>query len=275
MLKRRITKTPDRPSASERIPAGKWIKHVKPETPTPKAVCDCLRLRFETVLYWLPRAAEHPEEDIENVHQLRVSLRRVTTNLRAFRKLLKQEAYRELRESFRTIIKGAGAARDADVLLARFRTAEPDPKSGVGRSRGASLEERKAAQETILEAYRALAARNGFANSSTRRPGRYGRDEEGQEAGNAVWPIRASFVGPPSVNASTRRSTRSAMISRNCMPFALPARSCVTRWKLPRRPSEKRNGETVYREHRLPARLLGNAQRPPSDDPSLRAMAGP
>ena len=42
-----------------------------------------LRYRLRGVLHYLPLAAEHPEEDIEHVHQLRVSSRRGSIVLRA------------------------------------------------------------------------------------------------------------------------------------------------------------------------------------------------
>ena len=135
------------------IPAGKWIKGVGPEMTTGAVAIECLLSRFETVLYWLPLAAAHPEEDIEYVHQLRVSLRRLITNLRAFRALLRRKPCDRLRDALRVLLKGAGAARDADVLLERFRAGDAVKSPGI-QAVVARLElERVSAQEMILAAY--------------------------------------------------------------------------------------------------------------------------
>lgn len=153
MPKRRATRTMTKLRCGA-VPAGKWVKGVGPEMATTEVAFQCLGLRFETVLYWLPLAAAHPEEDIERVHQLRVSLRRALTNLRAFRALLRRRPYDRLRSALRAILKGAGAARDADVLLQRFHSCQTSPSPEIVAVVKRLEEERRAAQEMILSAYR-------------------------------------------------------------------------------------------------------------------------
>ncbi len=60
-------------------------------------------------------------DDPEDVHQGRVATRRLRSDMRAFKSLLDQERAAPLRDELEWAADLLGAARDADVLLARLR----------------------------------------------------------------------------------------------------------------------------------------------------------
>ncbi len=105
--------------------------------------------RMETVQAMLPLAAHHFQEHIEHVHQLRVGCRRAMAALRAFEPLFSAKP-RRLKKWLRRIREGAGPARDADVLLARFQKNAPsDPVTEYAIARLKS--QRCEAQEQLIK----------------------------------------------------------------------------------------------------------------------------
>lgn len=93
--------------------------------------------------------------DPEDLHKLRVAVRRSRAALREARTLIGEEQGRTLRDELRWFGRQLGPARDLDVLLARLRTevAELDGPDAVPAGKiVAQLEsEREAAQATVLE----------------------------------------------------------------------------------------------------------------------------
>jgi CHAD domain-containing protein len=92
--------------------------------------------------------------DSEDLHKLRVAVRRSRAALRESRSLLGEERGRELRDELRWLGRQLGPARDLDVLIARLRTevAELDGPDAVpaGKIVMQLEEERKAAQADLL-----------------------------------------------------------------------------------------------------------------------------
>jgi CHAD domain-containing protein len=92
--------------------------------------------------------------DPEDVHKLRVAVRRSRAALREARKVLDAEQGRALRNELKWLGRELGTARDLDVLLARMRleVAELDGPDAVAAARiVAQLEaEREAAQQNVL-----------------------------------------------------------------------------------------------------------------------------
>ena len=91
------------------------------------------------------------------VHQLRVSCRRLRSDLRAFRPLLDDPRSEALREELSWLAGSFGAARDTEVLRVRLReTATEDPLSPLDTSAVDALlaEEEQVAQQAGLEALR-------------------------------------------------------------------------------------------------------------------------
>jgi CHAD domain-containing protein len=64
--------------------------------------------------------------DVEAVHQMRVAVRRLRSDLRTFRPLLQPHWADELSSALRPLAASLGAVRDLDVLVARFETRGAD-----------------------------------------------------------------------------------------------------------------------------------------------------
>lgn len=75
------------------------------------------------------------DEDVEDVHQMRVATRRLRSQLRSFRPLLDEAWARDLEGRLRELGAVLGRVRDADVLLARLETARE--QLGVADARAA------------------------------------------------------------------------------------------------------------------------------------------
>jgi CHAD domain-containing protein len=104
---------------------GKWF-WVEPPTANVAAAAErILDARLAEVQRYLPLAARHNAEDVEFVHQLRVSCRRAAAALRAFEPLAGRRG-RKLKKWLQRLRRAAGPARDADVYLGRLRL-ELDP----------------------------------------------------------------------------------------------------------------------------------------------------
>lgn len=64
--------------------------------------------------------------DVEAVHQMRVAVRRLRSDLRTFRPLLRSDWANELSAALRPLAASLGAVRDLDVLVDRFQTRGAD-----------------------------------------------------------------------------------------------------------------------------------------------------
>jgi CHAD domain-containing protein len=104
---------------------GKWFWVDPPSGAVGAAAEQILSIRMDDVCRFLPLAARHDADDVEYVHQLRVSCRRAAAALRAFEPIAGRGA-RKLKPWLKRLRQAAGPARDADVYLARLRT-ELDP----------------------------------------------------------------------------------------------------------------------------------------------------
>ncbi|MBK5968314.1 MULTISPECIES: CHAD domain-containing protein [Thiorhodovibrio] len=85
------------------------------EMPVAAAIRVILRHNFEAML--AHEALARAGTDIEGVHQMRVSLRRMRSALSLFRKLLDPEQARAWREQMRELAGQLGRARDLDVFI--------------------------------------------------------------------------------------------------------------------------------------------------------------
>jgi CHAD domain-containing protein len=75
------------------------------------------------VLRWLKLAAAERDNDVENVHQLRVAIRRAAAALKLFEDFLPAGCTRKLLRQLKKLRKTAGPIRDNDILAERV-TAE-------------------------------------------------------------------------------------------------------------------------------------------------------
>ena len=99
---------------------SKWITGISPDQP----VCDVAGLvlgaRLKAIFHALPLAAEKSDEDVEHVHQLRISVRRAAEAVRVFSGLIEEAEVAPLRDRLRTIRLAADEARNWDVMAERF-----------------------------------------------------------------------------------------------------------------------------------------------------------
>ncbi|MGF1580339.1 MAG: CHAD domain-containing protein [Gemmataceae bacterium] len=131
----------------------KWIAKLTATTPLRKAATLALTNRFQTVLDYLPLAVEHPEEDIEHVHQLRVGTRRAEAAVNLFACCLASKNRKTISRELRRIRRTAGAARDWDVFLEQLKTPTEEAgadMSGIDFLRGYAMSERLRAQARLV-----------------------------------------------------------------------------------------------------------------------------
>jgi len=159
----------DQPTASVQTvqqPAGRWILDV-PKGARVHAVAErTIRLRLDAVLYYLPLAAHHCEEDIEYVHQLRVATRRAVAAIELYRALIPKKPRRRLCQQLKRIRRAAGTARDCDVLIARQQ--QLDVSSHRENLLEALRGKRTEAQQPLVNICQASLENNGLAHPSNR-----------------------------------------------------------------------------------------------------------
>lgn len=145
------------------VPATKWNKDVTKKLPVYEAAFRTLRARLYALIYWLPLATENPEEDIEYVHQLRVSTRRAFEATKIFYDLIPREKAEDLKSVLRKIRLAADDARNLDVLGAQFVLgAERMGQSTCTRIVNDIKNQRNQAQQPIEDVFRELQAEDFF-----------------------------------------------------------------------------------------------------------------
>lgn len=110
---------------------SKWIDAVQAGGRVSDAARVSLEARLAVVAYWLPLAARQIDDDIEKVHQLRVSTRRAIAALELYRDWLPAKGYDWLAKRLKKIRRAAGAARDLDVLAEWIRDEFDGRASGL------------------------------------------------------------------------------------------------------------------------------------------------
>jgi CHAD domain-containing protein len=114
---------------------------------------------LEAVWYWLPLSAERSEEDVEYVHQLRVSSRRAVEAVRVFSGLIPNAVCRDLRSTLRRVRSAAGEARNLDVLGDEFVRGAGASGDGVCAGIVEQIKRRRReAQKPVVAVYEELAA---------------------------------------------------------------------------------------------------------------------
>ncbi|MBI3865134.1 MAG: CHAD domain-containing protein [Planctomycetia bacterium] len=96
-------------------PPGRWIEGMSADRPLLDALAVIFRQRFEGVLYYLPLAAEHADDDIGHVHKLRVACRRLGAVLDVLAEGLPEAPRQALLKYVNSIRRSCGKARDLDV----------------------------------------------------------------------------------------------------------------------------------------------------------------
>jgi CHAD domain-containing protein len=131
-------------------PGKKWI-----EASASDLVYDVadrsLRSHLEAVEHYLPLAAQHWEDDVEHVHQVRVWSRRATAALRLYRDLLPWSRAAKVKKHLSQIRRAANDARDDDVLILRLQQDPGDP--GAVRLMERVSEHRQHSQKPLREIF--------------------------------------------------------------------------------------------------------------------------
>lgn len=115
--------------------------------------------RLANVARFLPLAALHAEDDVEYVHQLRVSTRRALACLAIYEEALPKKEAKWFRKQLRCVRQAAGEARDLDVFLNRYSTHSKRKDRRLVRQ---LLQRRKKVQQPILKLYKKLTLKGQF-----------------------------------------------------------------------------------------------------------------
>lgn len=144
--------------------AKPWkVPHLSPHTPVSLAALKILRTR-------LREAFSYEEEtlagaDIEALHSMRVSCRRLEGSLTLFQRLFPAEQYKQVHRRLRKLIQALGDVRERDVFLHWLRSRSDDlpTKSRkpiellIAREEAGRVQERK-----VLAALLRQLRRSGF-----------------------------------------------------------------------------------------------------------------
>jgi CHAD domain-containing protein len=155
---------------------GKWFWVEPPAARVAAAAERILDIRLAEVQRFLPLAARHDADDIEYVHQLRVSCRRAAAALRAFEELAGKRG-RNLKKWLRRLRQAAGPARDADVYLARLRE-ELDPANRHAQELVDVVRQSRSEAQAMLVSVDAKASQGGFQRTIDRALDRIARCDE-------------------------------------------------------------------------------------------------
>src|SRR5262249_45024417 len=136
---------------------SKWIAADSPEQPAVEVAAAALKNRLSAMWRCLPLAAEHANDDVEYVHQLRVSSRRAMIAVENFACFMPERKAEWFRKRIRKVRRAAGAARDLDVLAARLRARIGDqPSVAAQELLDCVAARRREAQPAIRKIYRRL-----------------------------------------------------------------------------------------------------------------------
>ena len=163
---------------------NRWVDGIKRDTLVRDAVCLTLQHQLNAVLHFLALAAEKPCDDVEYVHHLRVSVRRMGTALRVYRRALPKKELCSIRKTLKTIRRSAGEARDLDVFLEHL----------IGTDIGSSnffaariKHRREQAQRPIVRCFVKAGRRKGLKNRLFKMLARIQKNNESASRLVGVW----------------------------------------------------------------------------------------
>jgi CHAD domain-containing protein len=102
-------------SISEPVPAGRWIEGLSADMPLLDALETIFRQRWQGVLHYLPLATESGGQDVEHVHKLRVSSRRLSAVLDVLAEGFPEAPRKRLFRQVEKIRRTCSEARNLDV----------------------------------------------------------------------------------------------------------------------------------------------------------------
>lgn len=107
-------KSPEKPSPGGKAAPNRWLEGLSAEMSLLDALELIFRQRWDGPLYYLPRAAGQPD-DVEHVHKLRVSSRRLSAVLDMLVEDFPAAPRKRMRKLARKIRRRCGQARNLDV----------------------------------------------------------------------------------------------------------------------------------------------------------------
>jgi CHAD domain-containing protein len=125
------------------------IPEVASDAPAEQVVRRCIATSVVALVRHDPGV--RVDEDIEDVHQMRIAVRRLRSHLRTFRPLLDEDWARSLQEDLRWLGSELGRVRDADVLAERFKLATSELPEAEGRAAKGLVERLGEARGADLE----------------------------------------------------------------------------------------------------------------------------
>jgi CHAD domain-containing protein len=142
----------------------KWVRKAGPRERAVDVARRVLEQRVEAVQHYLDLAARRPGENIEHVHQLRVSTRRASAACSVFKDLTRTKRLGPLTRELRRLRRMASAARDLDVLCERLSKEAGDPsRANLDRAVVWVQRRRQEVQKPLCKASR------GWAHGKQRR----------------------------------------------------------------------------------------------------------
>ncbi|MCY2977094.1 MAG: CHAD domain-containing protein [Planctomycetota bacterium] len=157
---------------------------IKRDTLVRDAVRLTLQHQLNAVLHFLAFAAEKSCDDVEYVHHLRVSVRRMGTALRVYRRALPKKELSSIRKKLETIRRAAGKARDLDVFL------EHVIGTGTGSSNSLAAQikhQREKAQRPIVRCFVKAGRKKGLKNRLFKLLARIQKNNESASRLIGVW----------------------------------------------------------------------------------------
>jgi len=117
-------------SSTRAIRKIKWIEGTSPDQRTEEVARRVIEARLLVVWEYLPLAAGGPLQEIELVHQLRVSTRRAMAALETFDALLPSRRTLWMSTQLKRVRRAAGTARDLDVLIRHLKGLQQEHPEG-------------------------------------------------------------------------------------------------------------------------------------------------
>jgi CHAD domain-containing protein len=207
---------------------SKWIEVKSYDEPLADVARRALRSRMKSVWRWLRLAVKSSEDEIENVHQLRVATRRAMALLQIFSDVLPAHRSEWFQKQLKKIRRTAGTVRDLDVLAGRLKSSH-EASEDMGLSsliRRVELE-RDEAQPAISKLRKKL-KRHDFLHRNRkmiRKIGRRGPSELPADylsaAKSSLRPLATNFFAAADVNFDCISSLHQFRIAGKELRYAM------------------------------------------------------
>ncbi len=133
-------------------------KRIQPDTSVAVAAKQLLKYQLEQVWLRLKLAAQFAQDDIENIHQLRIATRRSIATLDIFRDYLSPRLRRRTSKELKQIRRVVAHARDLDVLIQQLSAASIKDRSLLKKLK----KKRRKVQLPVVATFRKLNHKNRF-----------------------------------------------------------------------------------------------------------------